>query len=576
MTFERYCSILLKQWRLVVLCVVIVGLGTYVGCRLTTPIYQSSVLIRVAISSTNSSADINSLLASDQLVQTEAQIATSDPILRDVASRYPGLTVDQLTGATTSTAKLNTQLFEIDVQNASPTRAAALANDIANTLIKQQVLEIQQDNNLSQQQLQQELDTTHHDIDTTTSKINTLQVQIANIQFQRAAISQTTALQVQMNNLQSQLSTLQARYNQWQTTLAQLQMTEAQNNSFLRVVQPAEPAKSPVQPKILLNTALGLVAGLSLGLALIVLIEQLDTQVRTPEDISELLNLPVLGTIWRGDASKKDGGEVLNPQGRNINAESYRILRTNIGFSAINKPVQTLMVTSALPQDGKSTVAANLAIFMAKAGKSTLLIDADMRRPTQHRNFLLSARNDLPGLSDAIVAFSQNQSFPADLRNTIKFTGISLSNYMHATDTPNLWVMPAGQLPPNPPELLDSKAASSLFDTIAQSGVDMIIFDTPPILGLSDASILLPKVDGTLLVIDTTRAKRKNLKQMKTLLSQVDSRVLGCILNKLRPDRRETSYYYYYSSDDEKPVQAEQQSSPVSSQPTMIWTNSPK
>jgi capsular exopolysaccharide synthesis family protein len=576
MTLERYFSILLKRWKIVALCTIIVVLGTYIGSRLVTPIYQSSALIRVAISTTNSSADYNNLLASDQLVQTEAQIATSEPILNEVASHYPNLTTDQLASATTSTTKLNTQLFEIDVQDPSPKRAAAIANDIANTLIKQQVQEIQQDNNLSQQQLQQELDTTHHDIDTTTSKINNLQTQIANIELQRAAITQTPALQIQMNNLQSQLNTLQARYNQWQTTLAQLQMTEAQNNSFLRIVQPAQPTTSPIQPKILLNTALGLVAGLFLGLVLIVLIEQLDAQVRTPEDITELLNLPVLGTIWRGDASKKEAGDVLNPQGHNINAESYRILRTNIGFSAINKPIHSLMVTSALPQDGKSTVAANLAIFMAKAGKSTLLIDADLRRPTQHKNFLLSARNDLPGLSDAIVAFSQSQSFPSDLHNTIKFTGISLSNYMHATDTPNLWVMPAGQLPPNPPELLDSKAATNLFSTIAQSGVDMIIFDTPPLLGLADASILLPKVDGTLLVIDATCAKRKNLKQMKTLLSQVDSRVLGCILNKQRRDRRETNYYYYYSSDEDKPMQAEHQSSLAASQPTITWTNSSK
>src|SRR5947209_19653181 len=124
MTFERYCSILLKRWKLVVLCVVIVGLGTYIGSRLTTPIYQASALIRVAISSTNSSADYNSLLASDQLVQTEAQIATSEPILHEVASHYPGLAADQLASTTTSTTKLNTQLFEIDVQEPSPTRAA--------------------------------------------------------------------------------------------------------------------------------------------------------------------------------------------------------------------------------------------------------------------------------------------------------------------------------------------------------------------------------------------------------------------------------------------------------------------
>jgi capsular exopolysaccharide synthesis family protein len=569
MTFERYYSILQKQWKLLVLCTVIVTLGTYVGSRLTTPIFQSSVLIRVAISSSNSSADYNSLLASDQLVQTEAQIALSDPILHNVASHYSGLTVDQLAKVTTSTPKLNTQLFEIDVQDPIPTRAAAIANDIANTLIQQQVQEIQQNDNISQQQLQQEMDATRHDIDATTSKIAALQTQITSMEVQRVAISQISALQIQMNNLQSQLDSSQARYNQWQTTLAQLQMTEAQNNSFLRLVQPAQPAKNPVRPQILLNTALGLATGLLLGLIMAALVEQLDTRIRTQEEISELLNLPVLGTVWKKNTSKKEQEDLFNPQGRNINAESYRILRTNIGFSSINRPVRSLMITSAMPQDGKSTIAANLAIFMAKAGKNTLLIDADLRRPTQHQRFLLSAKNDLPGLSDAIMAFAQSQSFPANLNKTIKFNGISLNNYMHATDIANLWVMPAGQIPPNPSELLDSKAASSLFNTITQSGVDMIIFDTPPLLGLSDASILLPKVDGTLLVINAMSTKRKNLRQMKTILSQVDSHVLGCILNKLRPDRRETAYYYYYRSDEEKVAPGGPQS-PLASSPSPI------
>ena len=138
MTFGQFWSLILKQWKLILICFLIVGLGTYIGSKLITPLYQSTALVQVAIRSGNNQADYNSLLASDQLVQTEASLAISDPVLREVASHYPGLTVQQLANAVTSTVKLNTQLFQIDVVHASPARAAVLANDIAATLIRQQ------------------------------------------------------------------------------------------------------------------------------------------------------------------------------------------------------------------------------------------------------------------------------------------------------------------------------------------------------------------------------------------------------------------------------------------------------
>ena len=165
MTFGQFWSIVLKQWKLILICFLLVGLGTYIGSKLITPLYQSTALVQVAIRSGNNQADYNSLLASDQLVQTEASLAISDPVLREVASRYPGLTVQQLANAVTSTVKLNTQLFQIDVVNPSPAHAAALANDIAATLIRQQLQVVQQENTQSQQQVQQDLEGTRQNID---------------------------------------------------------------------------------------------------------------------------------------------------------------------------------------------------------------------------------------------------------------------------------------------------------------------------------------------------------------------------------------------------------------------------
>src|SRR2546430_11012905 len=134
MTLERFWTILVKRWMLIVICFLVVGIGTYTGSKLITPLYQSTILVQVALQAQNQS-DVNSLLASDQLVQTESQLAVSNPVLQAVASHYKGLTSDHLTIEETSTARLNTQLIEIDAQNPSPTRAAALANDILPRLI---------------------------------------------------------------------------------------------------------------------------------------------------------------------------------------------------------------------------------------------------------------------------------------------------------------------------------------------------------------------------------------------------------------------------------------------------------
>src|SRR5205823_5010053 len=149
-------------------------------------------------------------------------------------------------------------------------------------------------------------------------------------------------------------------------------------------------------PQVLLNTSAGLLVGMLLGSLLAILFEQLDTRVRTSEVIIQMLNWPVLASIWYQDSKKET---LVNPPQQSGNVESYGILRTNIGYSAIDKPLQSLVVTSALPRDGKSVVAANLAIFMAMAGKQTLLIDADLRRPTQHTLFNLPAES--MGMSNA-------------------------------------------------------------------------------------------------------------------------------------------------------------------------------
>ncbi len=479
MTLEKFGRALIKHWWLIIICFLAVGAGAYLGSKSIKPAYQSLALVQVTIRSNNNLVDYNSLLASDQLVQTEAILATSDSVLREVAQHYQNLSVEQLAKEVTAAPKLNTQLFEIDVQDSSPTRAAALTNDIAETLIKQQLY-------------------------------------IFNVR-------------------------------------------SGQEGDFLRIVQPALPVFTPVQPNKTLNTLAGLLIGLLLGMLLVVLFELLDKRVRSPEALCQLLGWPVIATI--SHSSKKDA--VFNPTDRNPNVEAYSILRMNIGFSTIEHSQHSIVVTSASSHEGKSTVAANLAIFMANVGKTTLLIDADLRSPTIQQMFELST--DKMGLSNAILSFrvpttanaspnhkSLTFAMSESPPNSPSVTHISLEPFIHTVNIPNLYVMPSGPLPPNPSELLDSKAMQRLFTALSNCGAEVMIFDTPPLLGFSDARILASKADGTLVVVDITRANKKKLEQVKTFLAQVGAYVLGSVVNKQRPRHNDTIKSYFHSSDQKQ------------------------
>ncbi len=543
MTLEQYLMMLVKQWKLMVICIVAVGAGAYIGSKLITPIYQSTALVQIALRSNNNQADINSLLASDQLVQTEAKLAVSDPVLREVASHFPGLTVQELSKEVTSMPTTGTQIFEIDVQDQSPTRAADIANDVAATLIKQQTQFDQQVSNQAQQQMQNDLDRTQQQIIPLVSQIDALQ--------------KTPGNSAKLAALQVQLVSLQQHYSQVQGEIIQLEETDVQNGNFLRVVQPAQSVFTPVRPNKLLNTIAGLLVGLLLGMSLTLLFERLDTHVRTSESLAQLLGWPILATIWQADSSK--GEAIIHQTGHNANVEPYRILRTNVGFSAIDKPLRTILVTSAGPRDGRSVIAANLAIFMARAGKNTILIEADLRHPTQHEQFGLPAH--AVGFSNAILAFSMpttahppayGQSLtptaPVEPSSTPTAISVFPDSFVHAVDIPNLRVMPAGPLPPNPPELLDSKAMQHVLTALDNCEVEVVIFDSPPLLGLSDASILASKVDGTLVVVDITRTNRGNLKQVKAVLAQAGAHVLGVVVNKQHHSRDHAIYSFDYTA----------------------------
>ncbi len=531
MAFREYWSILIKRWYLVLICLILVGSSVLLVSLMIPPIYRSTTIIQVVIHSGGNQSDINELLASNQLVQTESQLATSDPILQDVVVHHPQITVSQLENMVSSEPKLNTQLFELHVQDGDARQAANLTNEIAKAFIEHQEKARQQEDMADQQQLQQEITTTQNQMQVTKSQLS-------------AAHGQS------VDNLEAQLTMLQQHNSQWQSALAQLELTEAQSGNFLLIVQPALPETDPVEPKVLLNTSAGFVVGLLFGLLLILVVEQVDPHVGTAMVIRQIVDWPVLSIVWR--SREPENEHITNPIVRSINMEAYRMLRSNIGFAEVDKPLRSLLVTSTLPSEGKSTIAINLAICMAMAGKSTLLIDADLRCPVLHDKFGLAA--DKPGLSNAILSCGMSGFQVSSLLCThqaiVDAKVISLENYMYMVGVPHLRVMPSGPLPPDPSELFDSSAMQRFFQALSRSGAEVIIFDASSLLELSDAITLSSKVDGTIMVIDPKRVCKQQLKQVQVNLTQVGAHVVGYVMNKQRRYSRlvPPSYYSHYRS----------------------------
>jgi capsular exopolysaccharide synthesis family protein len=256
------------------------------------------------------------------------------------------------------------------------------------------------------------------------------------------------------------------------------------------------------------------------------LIEYLDDTIKTPEEISRAFGLPVIGfiadTTSNGD---EPGGVAVAEAPRSPLAEAFRALRTNLEFADVDKKLQTLLITSPIPTDGKTTVAANLAVSLVQGGKKVVLLDADLRRPRIHRAFNISNKI---GLSDI---FRWSEATAAHVMKTWE-------------KMENLVIIPSGKLPPNPTELLGSTRMDDILAEAKELG-DIVIIDSPPFV-VSDATVLAAKVDGVLLVLQPGRTSLGAAQAMVEQLERANANIVGVVLNRIQ--RRQGLYYGGYRS----------------------------
>jgi capsular exopolysaccharide synthesis family protein len=211
-------------------------------------------------------------------------------------------------------------------------------------------------------------------------------------------------------------------------------------------------------------------------------------------------------------------------------SEAFRTLRTNVQFTSVDSETKKIMITSAGPREGKSSTVANLAVSIAQTGKTVLIIDADLRNPTQHKLFGLSNGQ---GLSVALV---QDQDY---------------RNYIMETNAPGVLVLTGGPIPPNPAELVGSKRMKSLIEEVSKQ-FDVVLIDTPPIVAVTDAAILAQEVDGVILVLASGEVNKDYALRAKEQLDKVGAKILGAVINKADLKTSEYYYYYYYHGSDDR------------------------
>lgn len=506
-----------RQILLVLAATVVGGVAATVSSGTPVSIYRATAQLYVAPASNPTSA-YGDVYLGQTLAATYAQLATADVVLLP-AMQLVGFDNLNLFRARTEVAQLkNSSILTVSFRYTDPKQAADAANAVAESFITQgrNLQTALQGSTASQ--LDEQISSVQDDI-------KSFDAQIAALRAQNAARPSA--------DLQTQILQLDASRQSKQQTLAQilktrddmrLAATRADNTIYLW--QRASPPLVPEPTRGPIGTLAGAGGAGMVALAIVVGLAYLDDRVRNADDLRSKLKLASMAEVFQSAAAESLTGKLfLRDEPNSMESEAFRGLRTNVLFANVDQRPRRILVTSAAPFEGKSVVSANLALAFAQAGTPTILVDADLRRPSQHKLFNLRSATGLTSLlMDARAIPSAIERFRV---------------------TEHLVVIPSGPLPPNPAELLSSGRMASLITELTQvaDGCTVII-DTSPVLAAPDAIGLATMVDGSIFVIDARRTQARTSRRALEALHRVRAVILGGVLNKVSNEHAYGFEYY--------------------------------
>jgi capsular exopolysaccharide synthesis family protein len=530
MELRRYLAIVLRWWWLLALGTLSAAVAAFLVSRSQTPVYEAEGTILVNQAQAITGPTYNDVLANQQLSKTYSQLVTSGPVLEQVGQNV-GLSYERLEDMVSAQVRPETQLIDIRVRSTDPELAARVANETARVFaahIRQAQLGQQ---STAESDLEKQVVAVQTSIDEKAQlvrRLGTPQPGLAEDQRQQ----QLAEAQAQLSSLRDNLAALQRR-------LQELRIDLARSINSVSLANPARVPTTPVSPRVTLNTILGAVLGLFVVGCIVAIAEYLDDTVKTVAEVNQATGAPTLGAITRfatprrgrGKSATNGASALALLDGRSSIAEAYRMVRTNLEFARSGGPNHTMLITSALPGEGKSTTAANLARVLAQTGRRVILVDADLRRPTLHRLF------ELPNSSGLSTLFVMDDP--------------DVGVFLQRTPVENLLLLPSGPLPPNPAELLSSRRMGEIIAAL-KDAADLVVFDSPPLLGVADAAALAAQLDGVVLVVDSGRTRANALTGAADALRRAQATIWGVVLNKLKAGRGD-GYYYYYPYYEHRP-----------------------
>jgi capsular exopolysaccharide synthesis family protein len=513
MDLKRYLNPIFKWWWLVFIAAAIGGGSAYYFTSRQPAFYLSRTTIMIGNVIFQPDPNPNEFSAAYQLAVVYADLLKREPIQQGVKASLQLEVLPDYTARATDNG-----LVEIIVYSTSPELAQAVARELSNQLILQSPTTLSAEERQRQETVKQELSFLEVKIKDTRADIVKRQQDLSNM----TSANQIEAAQEEISALESKLSGLQTTY------AALLSNTRENALNTLTVFEPAALPNEPIPSRATLIILLAVVSGAVLAAGAAYLIEILDNTIKSSEEIRALLPFPILGYI--GELERDKGGVALSVADRPLSpvAEGFRSLRTNLEFVGVDRPLHTVLVTSANPGDGKTSVAMNLAIMMAHSDKRVILLDADMRRPALHRALGIPNRE---GLSDL-------------------FRGhVTVSEVARVWRNDRLKVVTSGTVPPNPTELLSSNRMDQILLAL-QAEADIIIIDSPPFF-VADAWVLASKVDGVLLVVRPGFTRRNMIRTLLEQIKRVNAKVIGVALNRMANPQGSysgSSYMQYYYS----------------------------
>lgn len=488
-----------ERYRIVLAALVVTIVTAMTVTLLLAKTYEAQATLIVGNSTGTVTPTLDQTILSQRLSQTYAAVATQRATLQRVIDR---LQLDdepeRLMKRVTADAATDSSLVLITARAATSAEAAAIANAVAEDVVR--VIpsitgrdpEIQSFIDRSLRDTQAQMTETQRRADELVAKPEL-----------------TPAEELLLASLQDRLATLQTSYTQL------LALASSASANLATLSDPAVPPSQPASPSLGLNLILATLAGLLIGLALAVAADHFDDSVKSIEQVERLVGLPTLGMIGRQRIDRSTPklylvAALVYP--RSAIAEAYRMLRSNVGFAAVDRRVQLVLVTSPLAGEGKTAVSANLAVAFAQDGRSTVLVDADLRRPEIHRLF---GAPGSPGLTDLLR--------DANLR---------IDDILVPTEQPGLRLLPVGETAPNPAELLGSKRMKAILESL-RSIADVVVLDSAPLGLVADPALLALHADGTIVVVQAGKTPMASLAEGVDTLRRAGVSPLGVVLNRV-------------------------------------------